>query len=114
MIGTLSVSGNRPMHSSKPAIAGNAHWRFGLDFTDHYKAYEDLAARGLALLCRKHGRTLPFENSVPDVELGYGCFNGRVQALARFEQSRKQGPKPIVHGVLEILLAAEVSLGRQN
>jgi hypothetical protein len=37
------------------------------------------------LLCRKHGTTLPFENSVPDVELGYGYFNGRVQALALIE-----------------------------
>ena len=36
------------------------------------------------------------------------------QGLARFEQPRKQGPKAIVHGVLEILPAAEVSLGRQN
>jgi hypothetical protein len=29
--------------------------------------------------------TLPFENSVPDVELGYGYFNGRVQALPLFQ-----------------------------
>jgi hypothetical protein len=47
--------------------------------------------------------------SNPEVGLSW-----RQQSLARFEQPRKQGPKPIVHGVLEILLAAEVSLGRQD
>jgi hypothetical protein len=34
-----------------------------------------------------HGRTLPFENSVPDVELGYGYFNGRVQGNALIENN---------------------------
>jgi hypothetical protein len=39
------------------------------------------------LLSRKHGTTLPFENSVLDVELGYGYFIGRVQGKSLFQAS---------------------------
>src|SRR6266576_1411499 len=53
-------------------------------------------------------------NSPSKKEASCSILSRRYQALARFEQPRKQGPKAIVHGVLEILLAAEVSLGRQN
>jgi hypothetical protein len=45
---------------------------------------------------------------------GAPVFNCCYQALAQIEGSGEQAPKPVIDRLLEILLASQVTLGRQN